>query len=311
MAKNFLGLQITMELLFVITTFFWAITFFLIKESILIIPPFVFLSIRFIISSILIFPIFIIQYKKNPIQNRHYFTKGVIVGFFLWAFFAFQTIGLQYTSATVAAFLTAFNIILTPVIAAILFKSSIEKRLRISVLIAFIGVSFLSGVLEMDISNIRGDLELVGNSFIIFSVLAVVFHILTTEQFAPTIDPIILLFLQLITAGIMSAVFMVITGEFQLEYFSPLNWTTTIWITLIVTIFFATIFGYFVQTYYQSKKIISGSRVALILSIEPIFAAIIGMLFFSETLSLLGIIGAVLIFTATILSRPSDFNTNI
>jgi drug/metabolite transporter (DMT)-like permease len=274
-------------------------------------PPFVFLSIRFIISSILVLPICIIQYKKKSIPNRHYFTKGVIVGFFLWAFFAFQTIGLQYTSATTAAFLTAFNIILTPIIAAILFKSSIEKRLIISVLIAFIGVSFLSGVLEMDINNNKGDLELVGNIFIVFSVLAVVFHILTTQQFGPTIDPSILLFLQLVTAGILSTVFMVITGEFQQEYFLPLNWTTTIWITLIVTIFFATLFGYFVQTYYQSKEIISGSRVALILSIEPIFAAIIGIFFFSETLSILGILGAVLIFTATIISRPSDSQTNI
>jgi drug/metabolite transporter (DMT)-like permease len=86
---------------------------------------------------------------------------------------------------------------------------------------------------------------------------------------------------------------MFIFNEFKISYFLPSEWDLTIWIALIVTVLLATLFGY-----YQHKEIISGSRIALLLSFEPIFAAFIGFLFFAEVLTSIEYLGGFLVFSA-------------
>lgn len=304
--KQFLNKTITAEILLITVTFFWGTTFFLVKSSLEIIPPFAFLSIRFSFASLFVIPIILRQKKKEIVITGDSIIKSVIIGIFLWISFAFQTIGLQYTSSTIAAFITGMNVILTPILAVLLFGSQISKRVIIGATLAFLGLSLLSGIFEINFNNQMNNLQLWGNTSVFICAIAIAFHILSTEKYAPNIDPSYLMSVQVIVAAILSLGISLIVGELKVQYLNPINWNLTIWVTLIITIFFATIFAYFVQSYYQGKKLVTGSRVALIFSFEPIFAALTGYIFLQESLSLLTMFGALLVFIAMILSRPTD-----
>ena len=290
------------EILLVLIAFFWGSTFILVKLSIEIMPVFVFLTIRFFLAALVTLPIFILRFKQTSISLKDHAIIGGVIGTILWITFAFQTAGLVYTTATVAAFLIGLSVIITPLLAILLFKSKIQRNILIGAILAFLGVSLLSGILELDLSHSQDQWQLIGNFLIIICAIAVAFHILLTERYAPGIDPAGFLFFQLITATILSMVTMVVTKQYKPEFFIPSDWESVIWITVIVTVLFATVFAFLIQSYYQSKKIISGSRIAVIYSFEPVFAALVSLLVLKESLSFLGMIGAILIFSAMIIS---------
>ena len=310
LAKNYIEILFERktigEVLLLITTFFWGSTFILVKLTIEIMPVFTFLTIRFFLAAIVSLPIFIFRYKKTAISLKDNIIKGGIIGVTLWISFAFQTVGLVYTTATIAAFLTGLNVIITPVLGILLFRLKVKRNIIIGAILAFFGVSLLSGILELDLSQSQAQWQLFGNVLIIICAIAVAFHILLTERFAPSIDPTGLLFFQLITATILSMVTMLISQQYQPEFLIFSNWDIIIWLTLIVTVFFATVFAFLVQSYYQSKRIISGSRIAVIFAFEPVFAALTSLVMLQEPLSLFGIIGAILIFSAMIISRGKN-----
>jgi len=291
------------EILLVLTAFFWGSTFILVKLSIEIMPVFVFLTIRFFLAAMVTLPIFILRFNQISISLKDHAIIGGVIGTILWITFAFQTVGLVYTTATIAAFLTGLSVIITPLLAILLFRSKIHRNVLIGAILAFLGVSLLSGILELDLSQSQGQWQLIGNFLIIICAIAIAFHILLTERHAPSIDPAGFLFFQLITATILSMGTMVVTNQNEPEFFNPLNWDPVIWITVIVTVLFATVFAFLVQSYYQSKRIISGSRIVVIYSLEPVFAAIVSLLVLGEFLSFLGFIGATLIFFAMIIAR--------
>jgi len=306
--ERFLNKTITAEILLITVTFFWGTTFFLVKSSLEIIPPFAFLSIRFSLASLFVIPIFILQKNNKIALIRHSIEKSLIIGIFLWISFAFQTIGLQYTSSTVAAFITGMNVIITPILAVLLFRYHISMKAIGGAILAFLGLSLLSGIFEIDLNNQMDNLQLWGNILVFICAIAIAFHILYTEKYAPSIDPFFLMSVQVIVAAVLSLGLSLIVGELKIQYLNPFNWNLTLWVTLIITIFFATIFAYLVQSYYQGKKLVTGSRVALIFSFEPIFAALTGYIFLQESLSLLSTLGALLVFIAMILARPTDLN---
>ncbi len=179
-----------------------------------------------------------------------------------------------------------------------------KKKTIIASIIAFFGVFLILGVTESNISISTS--ALLGDFLILLSTIAIVFHILSTEKFSPQTDPVGMLLFQLVLSTILSILAMFIFNEYRISYFLPSEWDLTIWITLIVTVLFATLFGYFVQIYYQHKEVISGSRIALLLSFEPIFAAFIGFLFFAEVLTLIEYVGGFLVFSALIISRAEN-----
>jgi len=294
---------IVAEALLIAVTFFWGTTFFLVKSSITYIPVFAFLTIRFILASILVLPFIFMVKNDFKFSLRDNIVKGSIVGLTLWGSFTFQTIGLQFTSSTAAAFITGMNVILTPIIGFFIFKTKLNRMALLAAFLAFIGVALLSGIFETSPENLLSNTKFLGNVFVFICAIAIAFHILYTEKYAPTVDTWPFLFFQLVIAALLSFISAYFGGELEADYFFPLNWNEIIWITLFITVIFATVFAYLVQSYYQGKEIISATRVALIFSFEPVFAALTGYIFLKEVLTIIGLIGAILIFTAMILSH--------
>ena len=73
--------------------------------------------------------------------SRRDVRRGLIIGVFLGSGFLAQTTGLQQTSAAVSGFLTGLMVVLTPIVAAILFQERIAARGWVAVVVATVGLA--------------------------------------------------------------------------------------------------------------------------------------------------------------------------
>ena len=129
-------------LLLLTTTFFWGVTFTVVKQAIESVDVFVFLAQRFLLASALIFPIGL--YKGREF-NAAVLLKGMIMGVLLFGAYAFQTMALVYTSASNAGFLTGLNVVMVPLLAALVLKQRFLYTVKIAVLLSVAGLLLLCG----------------------------------------------------------------------------------------------------------------------------------------------------------------------
>ena len=109
---------------------------------------------------------------RNPVLIR----GGLVCGFFLFAASIFQQVGIQYTTAGKAGFITAFYIIMVPVISVFLGKKN-GVTVWIAVLLGIIGLYFLCITESFSVG--RGDILMVICAFL-FSL-----QILSVDYFSP------------------------------------------------------------------------------------------------------------------------------
>ena len=93
------------------TTFFWGVTFTIVKQAVESVDVFVFLSQRFILAFVLILPICLFKGKNLDARTLR---QGCLMGAFLFGAYAFQTVALLYTSASNTGFLTGLNVVMVP-----------------------------------------------------------------------------------------------------------------------------------------------------------------------------------------------------
>ena len=108
------------ELILLGVVVIWGYTFPLIKNVVELIPPFTFLTYRFLLASLAICSVF-----QKRLRNIDFDTlkKGVLLGLFLFIGYFGQTVGTQFTTATKTAFITGFSVVLVPIFSFFIIKS--------------------------------------------------------------------------------------------------------------------------------------------------------------------------------------------
>jgi len=278
--------KIRAAILLLITTFFWGVTFTVVKDAINRVDVFVFLSQRFLIAAAIMLPIALT--RANRINVR-LFTHGSILGVLLFASYAFQTVALKYTSASNTGFLTGLSVLLVPLFGAAIFRHSVAPGIRWGVGLATPGLFLLctDGSLSFNLGDILG--AICG--------ACVALHLLYTSRFARHAgsDVYLLTTLQLSVVGLLSLASAGIRGKEVFIWHPELLWT------LVVCVLIATIFAFLVQTTMQ--KSISPAHTALIFCTEPVFAAGYAYYAAGERLGFFGFLGAVLILAGMIVSE--------
>ena len=207
---------------------------------------------------------------------------GVFAGLLLGAGFLLQTEGLQRTTASRSGFLTGTLVVLTPLIEFALFKKRPALPALIGVLLAFTGMTALSSPWsEGNQATALGDALTLG--------CAVIFagQIVALGRIAPKYPVLPLLLLQLATTGAIAAV----AGPFvETQHFSGGG---RLWLALLYLATFATLLAFGIQTWAQ--RILPPVRVALISSLEPVFAALWAALLIGERLTPRELAGGALI----------------
>jgi drug/metabolite transporter (DMT)-like permease len=273
-------------LLLLTTTFFWGVTFTIVKDAINHVDVFVFLSQRFLLSAAVMLPFALARLNRF---NGSLFRYSMVLGFLLFASYAFQTFALKYTGASNTAFLTGLSVVLVPVFDAVFFGQSIGPSIRWGVGFAVVGLFLLCS--NGSLSFNKGDL------LATVCGACVALHLLFTSRFArrADCDVYLLTTLQLTAVGVLSLA--AATGSGQRVFV----WHPELLGTLAVCVLIATVFAFLVQTSMQ--RYISPSHTALIFCTEPVFGA--GYAYFAggERLGWYGYLGALLILAGMVISE--------
>ncbi|MFB3170331.1 DMT family transporter [Neobacillus sp. 179-C4.2 HS] len=246
--------------------------------------PYQILAGRFIIGTLILGVIF---HKKLKNIDKSTMIKGAVLGIFLYLAFALQTVGLQYTTPSKNAFLTAVNVVIVPFIAFVMYKRKIDMYELVGAILAMIGVGVLSLKLSADI-NI-GDLLTLGCAF------GFAFHIFYTAKYVKDSDPILLTLIQMITAAIIGSIVVVLKGET-----SVVMEKEGLFSLLYLGVFSTTI-AYLLQTVAQ--KMITETKAAIILSTESFWGMVFSVAILDEVMTIKMVLGAILILGAIIISE--------
>lgn len=267
-----------------LTTFFWGITFTIVKDAIARVDVFVFLAQRFFAATVVI--ILICLARRIPLTGlalRH----GAILGVFLFASYGFQTMALRFTTASNTGFLTGLSVVLVPLLGALFFGHAIAPGVRLGVALAFPGLFLLctDGALVFN----------VGDLLAAVCAACISLHLILTGSYARGNDVFWLTAVQLGTVTLLSLGAATAAGKPVLAWYPDALWA------LVICALFATVFAFLVQTAVQ--RVISPAQTALMFCLEPVFAALYAFWAAGERLGGYGFLGAVLILAGMVVSE--------
>lgn len=248
--------------------------------------PFQIMFIRFMIAAVIMTVL-----GRDSIRTitREEIKCGIMLGAALFGGFALQIIGLQYTTPSKNAFLTATNVVIVPFIALVIYRKKIPVKSLIGAGMAIVGAAVLS--LQSDFSIGAGD--------ILTLACAVCFalQIFLTGEFVGKIRPTVLNFLQMTTAFVLSGIGFIVTGSF---HFAPSTGSLLAVLYLGVV---STTITYLLQT--VSQKYVDETKSAIILSMEAVFGTVFSVILLHEDVTVRMVIGSMLILAAVLVSEVS------
>ena len=280
-------------------TIIWGFAFVVVKNSLDYVPPIYMLAFRFTIASVVLALIFLPRLKK---MDKSTFFHGMILGIFLFSAYAFQTVGIQFTTAGKNAFLTTTYVMMVPFLAWIFYKTRPSLYSFVAAIIALVGIGFLSlqGESSEGIINIGDVLTIICGFF--FAI-----HIVFIGKYTQNEDPVLLTILQLGFSALFSwilAPFM--DGKFPLAEIKRPD----VILSMLYLGLFSTLLGFLLQNVCQ--KYLRASTASLLLSFEAVFGVLCSIIFLKEYLTGKMIFGCFLIFFALILSETQfSFITDI
>jgi len=284
--------EIRADLIMLLAAAIWGFAFVAQREGMETMGPFLFNTARFFIGTVSLLPIVWYLSKKNKSQNnKEASTKkllfaGFIAGLFLFLAASFQQVGIQYTTAGKAGFITGLYIFFVPLI-GIFFGQRTGSGTWLGALIALIGLYLLS--INEDFSIAHGDL---------FQLICAIFfaaHILVIGYVAKSMDPLKLSLIQYFVSAALSffiaITIEVITWEMIVDTAIPLLYAGIMSIAI----------GYTLQVVAQQHA--KSSHAAIILGLEGAFAVFGGWLILDENLSTRGLLGCGLMLLGMFLSQ--------
>jgi drug/metabolite transporter (DMT)-like permease len=286
--------QLRSNILLLLAAFIWGFAFIAQKTSMDYIDPFTFNGIRFFLGSLSLLPL-ILLFNKKPLINsvpsngkdmKQTAQAGLKAGFILFVGASLQQIGLIYTTAGKAAFITGLYIVIVPLL-GLFIKQRLNLNMGLGAVVAALGLYFLSITDGFTLS--LGDLlELIGALF--WSI-----HILLIDRYAQKIDLLKLSLFQMVTCGTLSLSVAVFTE-------------TIAWSSIeqaLIPIVYGGVFSAGVAYTLQiiGQKNAQPSQAAIILSMEAVFAALGGYLLLEEHLSTRGLMGCLLMLMGMLLPQ--------
>ena len=262
--------------------FVWGAAFVLMKDAIKEQPYMDFLATRFTVAAVAMFLLRpVVASKLAPGDLKYGAVAGVVLAFA----YITQTIGLELTTASISGFLTGLYVVLTPLLAWLVLKQKISLKIFIGAVLAAIGLGVLSGAattVEFQIGQIW---------LIVCAVLYAV-HLLVLGKFGQGRDSYRFAMLQIAFVAVVTWVFALADG-----YQAPPN--GSVWFAIVFTALLSTVFAFWVQTWAQT--IIEPSRVALLITSEVIFTALLAVGVGQEPLTLTMVVGGSIMVVAMLL----------
>lgn len=274
-----------------LTAFIWGTAFVAQSVGMDYLGPFGFNGIRSLIGGVALLPCIYILGKINKNSNEKGDVKtlaagGICCGLALFAASSMQQIGIQYTTAGKAGFITAFYIVLVPVFGIFLGKKT-GWKIWLAVALALAGLYFLCITESFSVG--RGDI------YVFIGALLFTVHILVIDYFAPRTDGVKMSCIQFFVVGILSmfpmAAFETTTVEGIMRSWGPLLYAGVLSCGVAYTL---QIIG---------QKNMNPTVASLILSLESCISVLAGWAILGEQLSVREGVGCILMFAAIVLAQ--------
>ena len=255
----------------------WGLSFIVMKDAIQRQSVNNFLFTRFALAVIVMI---LIRPQTIKLFNKDLLQRGGLAGIFLGLGYIAQTLGLERTGAAITGFITGLYVVLTPLIASIVLKEKITKFTWLCIAVATFGLGLLS---------IRGFSVGIGEMFVLASAVLFAAHIIALSKWSSGRDVYAMTVIQLTMCAILAGLASAVEG-----YSLPPD--RGVWSVVIFTAVFATALAFIVQTWSQAHM--SATKVAVILTMEVVFAALFAILLGGECLTLQTAIGGILVVVA-------------
>ncbi len=278
------------DLLLLLAAAIWGFAFVAQKIGMDYVGPFTYNGVRFALGALVLIPF--IAFKKNPEniphpdEKKYLFKGGSIAGVLLFAGVSSQQLGLIYTTAGNAGFITGLYVVFVP-IAGLFLGHKTNWLIWTGVLLAGIGLYFLSVTADSQIN--KGDL------LVLICAIVWTFHVLVIAKYSPLVDTLKLAFIQFVVCSLLCMSFAFIFDDVSIKGIIDAA------LPIAYGGFLSVGIAYTLQVFVQKNA--HPTAAAIILSLESVFAAIGGWIFLSEPASLRGIFGAALMFAGMILAQ--------
>ncbi|HEY3528421.1 MAG TPA: DMT family transporter [Nocardioides sp.] len=260
----------------------WGSTFFLIHDLLTRIPTLDFLAVRFSIASatlVLLAPKALGRLTRE--SRRH----AVVLGCLYGVAQILQTAGLAKTPASISGFITGMYVVATPVFAALILRSRIGALTWVAVVLAMAGL----GVLTLGGFSIG-----YGEALIFVAAMLYALHIVGLGAWSDARQTLGMAIVQLI---VISVICLVCTAPNGLV----LPHRAADWASVLYMAVFAAAGAMIGQTWAQAH--LPATRAAIIMSTEPVFAALFAVLFGGESATVRMIFGGLLVLAAMLLAE--------
>ncbi len=258
----------------------WGSTFFLIKDLLDRIPTLDFLAIRFGLASVLmvlVLPRALV--RLNPVHRRHAIVLGAVYG----SGQILQTAGLAHTPASVSGFITGMYVIFTPLLVAPILRTRIPPMTWVAVLLAAVGL----GVLTLEGFSVG-----YGEFLTLVAALLYALHIVGLGAWSKPDQALGMSIVQIIVIAVICFV-----GSAPNGIVWPDRWGD--WLAILYMAAIAGALSMIGQTWAQAH--LSPTRTAIIMTMEPVFAAFFAVLLGGESVTGRMLVGGLLVVSAMLL----------
>ncbi len=212
--------------------------------------------------------------------DRDLIIRAGSAGIFLGLGYIFQTLGLARTGAAITGFVTGLYVVFTPLLAYFFLKERLTKLIWACVFIATIGLGLLS---------IRGFSVGIGEMLVLASAFFFAAHIIALGKWSSGRDVYAMTIVQLAMCALLSGLASIPEG-----YSAPPDYG--VWAVVVFTAVICTAVAFVVQTWSQAHM--TTTKVAVILTMEVVFAALFAIIFGGERLTLQATLGGLMVLTA-------------
>ena len=285
------------SLLLTLTALIWGVAFVAQSAGSAYMGSCTFTGLRFLIGAAALWPVILLtDRKQSAAPRRSLWRAGILCGTLLCLASLLQQKGIELgTGAGKAGFITAFYIVLVPILNLLVFRKRTGIALWVSVVIAIVGLYLLC--INESLSVQLSDLLL------LLCAVAFSFQILAVDRFSPVYDALKLAAIQFLSCGVLASVLMVF---FDIAPVGLAAWAEPFasweaWIPLLYAAILSSGVGYTLQIVGQ--KGLNPALASLLMSLESVFAVLAGWLILHQQMTPRELLGSLLLFIAVLIAQ--------
>ena len=287
-----MGKELKASIMLFITSIIWGLAFVAQAQGMEHIGPFTFTAARSLVAIIFLYLTYIFfnktskSYREQKFDMKRTIRGGVLCGLVFTFGINFQQIGLVYTTAGKASFLTALYIVFIPII-GLFYGKKINRKLQLCIVFAMIGT---------DLMSVKGSLSMnIGDLITIFGSIVFAIHILMLSEFSKDTNAVLVSLIQFAVCGFFSLIAALIFEGIEIDAILK-SYLAILYVGIL-----SSGVGFTIQL--MALKELDPVVASMISSLESVFGAVFGWLILSQSMSEREIIGAIIIFLATLIAQ--------